>query len=137
MSDSLHSRRSFVKKASTIGVGCLLAGAMTGCTVEPEKVMGTLSELKTQGYLTVRFNSSKAHARFIDDELVIFSQICRHKKCTVHWEEEENSFYCPCHEGTYDAEGNVTSGPPEAPLRRFQHEMRGDTIVVLNEYLKG
>ena len=135
MAESSINRRDFLEKGAKISAGCLLLGAMASCNVEPEKVMGTIGELNTAGYLTVRFNGSKAHACYLDGELVVMSLICRHKKCTVKWEEAEQAFYCPCHEGTYDKEGNVLSGPPKEPLRRFRHEVRGDTIVVLNEFI--
>ncbi|MFK7969491.1 MAG: ubiquinol-cytochrome c reductase iron-sulfur subunit [Bacteroidia bacterium] len=128
-------RRAFIKRGVMAGGACALLGVLPGCSSEPEKVMGTLAALKAQGYLMVRFNGSRAHARYVGDELVVFSQICQHKQCTVRWEEEDHNFQCPCHDGVYTAEGEVVSGPPKAPLRRFRHELRGDTVVVLNQYL--
>ena len=83
MTEPQHSRREFIQKTAMAGAGCLLLGAFSSCASEPEKAMGTLTELEAQGFLTVHFNSSKAHARFLDGELVVFSQKCRHKKCTT------------------------------------------------------
>lgn len=134
MKQKPQGRRKFIKQAGIAGAACLLSGGLSACS-EPEKPMGTRAELEAEGYLMVRFNGTRAHARYIDDDLVVFSQICQHKKCTVRWDEAENEFYCPCHEGIYDERGNVVSGPPEAPLRRLQHEWRGDTLIVLNKFL--
>ena len=134
MEQQQQGRRKFIKQAGLASAACLLAGGLSSCS-EPEKLMGTKGELESKGYLMVRFNGSRAHARYIDGDLVVFSQICRHKKCTVRWDEMENAFYCPCHEGVYDAKGNVVSGPPEAPLRQLRHEWRGDSLIVLNEFL--
>jgi cytochrome b6-f complex iron-sulfur subunit len=65
-----------------------------------------------------------------DGTFKAFSLICTHLACTVSWNPEKREFYCPCHEGFFDAEGKVLSGPPPAPLERWKVEVRGDKIVV-------
>jgi hypothetical protein len=30
----------------------------------------------------------------------------------VHWEAANDRFFCPCHNGTFDAAGRGTGGPP-------------------------
>ncbi len=59
-----------------------------------------------------------------------FSLVCTHLACTVSWNPERKNFYCPCHEGLFDAEGHVISGPPPAPLERFKVEVKGDKAVI-------
>jgi thiosulfate dehydrogenase [quinone] large subunit len=46
-----------------------------------------------------------------------FSAVCTHMGCPVQW--SGSGFQCPCHAATYDASGNVTSGPAPAPLTRI------------------
>ena len=41
-----------------------------------------------------------------------FSSVCPHLGCKVHWQEKEQHFLCPCHNGIFDAEGVAISGPP-------------------------
>ena len=41
-----------------------------------------------------------------------FSSVCPHLGCRVHWEEEKQEFFCPCHQGVFNAEGLAISGPP-------------------------
>ena len=65
-----------------------------------------------------------------DGTLKAFSLVCTHLACTVVWNSEKQEFYCPCHDGFYDAEGNVISGPPPAPLERWKTEVRGDKVIV-------
>jgi cytochrome b6-f complex iron-sulfur subunit len=48
------------------------------------------------------------------------SNICTHLACLVRWVEDERKFYCPCHAGIYDEDGNVISGPPPRPLDRYE-----------------
>ena len=48
------------------------------------------------------------------------SNICTHLGCRVRWVEDERKFYCPCHAGIFDEDGNVVSGPPPRPLDRYE-----------------
>ncbi len=70
--------------------------------------------------------------RLGDREVVAFSQKCTHLGCVVYFEEEEDRWHCPCHEGNFDVRsGAVLSGPPTRPLGRIEVELRGDTIWAL------
>ena len=46
------------------------------------------------------------------DDFIALSSTCPHLGCQVHWEGQNNRFFCPCHNGAFDAEGKATSGPP-------------------------
>ena len=46
------------------------------------------------------------------DDFIALSSICPHLGCQVHWEPQNDRFFCPCHNGAFDAEGNATKGPP-------------------------
>lgn len=59
-----------------------------------------------------------------------FSLICTHMACIVTWQPERKEFFCPCHDGYFDAEGRVISGPPPAPLERWPVEVREDRVLV-------
>jgi len=39
---------------------------------------------------------------------------CPHLGCSIHWEDANQRFRCPCHEGIFDKEGRAVSGPPAA-----------------------
>ena len=41
-----------------------------------------------------------------------FSSVCPHLGCKVHWEADNERFFCPCHNGVFDADGEPVSGPP-------------------------
>jgi Rieske Fe-S protein len=51
-----------------------------------------------------------------DGTITAISATCTHLGCVVSWKEEGKFFKCPCHDGRYDPQGNVISGPPPAPL---------------------
>jgi cytochrome b6-f complex iron-sulfur subunit len=65
-----------------------------------------------------------------DGAFTAFSLVCTHLACTVSWNPEKREFYCPCHEGFFDAEGKVLSGPPPAPLDRLKVEVRGEKVII-------
>lgn len=48
------------------------------------------------------------------DEFVALSSVCPHLGCRVYWQPQENRFFCPCHEGSFDPQGKATGGPPAA-----------------------
>lgn len=48
------------------------------------------------------------------EQFIALSSICPHLGCRVHWELQNNRFFCPCHNGEFDAEGRPTGGPPLA-----------------------
>lgn len=44
-------------------------------------------------------------------DFVALSSTCPHLGCRVHWESVNNRFFCPCHNGSFDPDGNPTGGP--------------------------
>jgi Rieske Fe-S protein len=46
------------------------------------------------------------------DDFVALSSTCPHLGCQVHWEPQNNRFFCPCHNGAFDPSGQATAGPP-------------------------
>jgi cytochrome b6-f complex iron-sulfur subunit len=45
-------------------------------------------------------------------DFVALSSTCPHLGCQVHWEAQNKRFFCPCHNGVFDAQGKGISGPP-------------------------
>jgi Rieske Fe-S protein len=48
------------------------------------------------------------------EDFLALSSVCPHLGCRVHWEPQNDRFFCPCHLGTFDPEGRPTGGPPLA-----------------------
>jgi menaquinol-cytochrome c reductase iron-sulfur subunit len=48
------------------------------------------------------------------------SNICTHLGCRVRWVADKKEFFCPCHNGVFDKDGAVVSGPPPKPLNRYE-----------------
>ena len=45
---------------------------------------------------------------------VALSSVCPHLGCQVHWEQHNERFFCPCHNGVFAPDGRAISGPPAA-----------------------
>ena len=50
------------------------------------------------------------------DSIRLLSATCTHARCQVSWEAGSQQFQCPCHQGRYDSQGQVVSGPPPRAL---------------------
>ena len=48
------------------------------------------------------------------EDFLALSSVCPHLGCRVHWESQNDRFFCPCHNGAFDREGKPVSGPPQA-----------------------
>jgi len=65
-----------------------------------------------------------------DGQLVALTAVCTHLTCTVRYESDSGTIFCPCHNGRFDLAGNVISGPPPAPLEMYMVAVVGDDIFV-------
>lgn len=46
------------------------------------------------------------------DDFVALGSTCPHLGCQVHWEPQNNRFFCPCHNGIFEPGGKAIGGPP-------------------------
>jgi len=75
----------------------------------------------TRPVLLIRVNETKWRA---------FGATCTHLNCTVQYRSESQQIWCACHNGFYDLNGRVVSGPPPRPLDEFVVRARGDEVVI-------
>ena len=50
----------------------------------------------------------------------VLSNVCTHLGCRVRWVDDQEGFFCPCHNAIFGRDGEVVEGPPPAPLDRFE-----------------
>ena len=58
------------------------------------------------------------------------AQSCTHNGCSVAYNTSGNNFVCPCHGGVFDSNGNVTSGPPPAALKKYSVTKSASVLTV-------
>lgn len=64
-------------------------------------------------------------------DFVAMSNICTHLGCRVRWIDDQENFFCPCHNAIFDREGKVVTGPPPRPLDRFEVKVEDDQLFIL------
>jgi Rieske Fe-S protein len=69
---------------------------------------------------------------YTDDgrDFIAFSNICTHLGCRVRWIDDQQQFFCPCHNAVFDQNGEVVTGPPPRPLDRFQVKIEDSQIFI-------
>lgn len=138
--DEGPDRRTFVTTASSLAMaGGLLAGygtlaVMAGRFLYPSKPRPTVwvfvaeaARLKPGEVL--HFKAPAGQTVTITrrgdggtaDDFLALSSTCPHLGCQVHWEPQNNRFFCPCHNGTFDPDGNGTGGPPGEAGQSLPH----------------
>jgi menaquinol-cytochrome c reductase iron-sulfur subunit len=63
-----------------------------------------------------------------ENDVVAFSNVCTHLACRVHWNDQVQEYVCPCHDGHFDLEGDVVSGPPPRPLDRYETKVEDGNL---------
>lgn len=96
-----------------------------------EVVAGTVDEFPPNTGRIFKFGSRPGLLiRTEDGEWKAFLATCTHLNCTVQYQQAERRIWCACHNGTFDLNGKVVSGPPPRPLEEFAVNIRGDDVVV-------
>ena len=85
------------------------------------------------GWLTSTERKLAYVKRTKENEIIAISADCTHLGCIVTWDEDQNLFKCPCHDGRYDPDGKVIAGPPPAPLHRHKTKIEDDRLFVSTE----
>ncbi len=62
--------------------------------------------------------------------LKAFTAVCTHLNCTVQYSSETHLIWCACHNGKFDLNGKVISGPPPRPLEEYKVNITGQDIIV-------
>ena len=96
-----------------------------------EVVAGKVQMLKPYSGAIVRFgNKPVLLVRLSETEWKALSAVCTHLNCTVQYQEKTHQIWCACHNGFYDVNGKVVSGPPPKPLDEYAVRIRGDEVVI-------
>ena len=138
-----EKRRSFLRWLTTPllalwGVGFI--GALTSYLKPPSAPRssrlhvvpaGEASSLEPGVARFVRHGNSPFFVlRLADGEIIALSALCTHFRCVLHWSEADQILVCPCHNGAFNAAGDVISGLPNKALANFPVEVRRGEVLV-------
>ena len=86
------------------------------------------------GYYLFRYPTENEPAILVklsDGTFRAFSQRCTHLLCPVHFRPDDDSLYCPCHNGSFNAkDGSVQFGPPPKPLPQYKVKVDDGVIWI-------
>ncbi len=63
-------------------------------------------------------------------DFLAMSNICTHLGCRIRWIDDREEFFCPCHNGVFDKDGQIISGPVPRPLDRFETKVENGQLFV-------
>jgi cytochrome b6-f complex iron-sulfur subunit len=66
-------------------------------------------------------------------ELHALDAKCTHEGCTVQFVPGDSLLWCACHNGKFDLDGRVLSGPPPRPLVKWIASREGNDVVLSME----
>ena len=94
-------------------------------------IAAKVGELQPNSAVIFKFgNKPGLLIRLPSGEFKAFSALCTHLDCTVQYKTEEKHIWCACHNGHYDLNGRVISGPPPRPLEEYTVYIRDEDVVV-------
>lgn len=88
---------------------------------------------RKEGWLTERSRKLVYVGKAENGQPLAISAECTHLGCIVTWDADRGLFICPCHEGQFDAEGRVLSGPPPAPLKRHRAKIENGKLYLATD----
>jgi Rieske Fe-S protein len=129
-------RRRFLRVLGGSAGGALMAQTLglLGCSgagpASEGPVVLDLAELPPGRRVIVSYRGLPVQVIRGDDGVHALSLTCTHMGCTVRWEPEQQIYFCPCHKGTFDADGKVISGPPPSPLPSVPVTVSGSVVTI-------
>lgn len=116
--DEAIQRRDFFKLVGGAAAVTTLSGlgACAPTAEGPAVVEVPLESVPVGGRLRILYGELPVEIVRSADGVIARSLWCTHSGCEVKWVEGDQIYFCACHDGKFDAEGNVIAGPPPRPL---------------------
>ena len=159
---SLQKRRSFLGALLALGsafVGALLSVPLIRFAIFPlirrttdlkSSPVGSLSEFTSitePAMRTIQIEQIDGWRKTVSEKIVyitkdqqnqisVLTSICPHLGCTVPWNKEKKQFVCPCHGGTFSADGSRVSGPSQRGMDTLETSVQDGQLLVLFQYFR-
>jgi menaquinol-cytochrome c reductase iron-sulfur subunit len=157
-----EGRRSFL--AALLGVGAVFVGALLSVplirfalfplirrttelkgspvgefsefTSSTEPVMRTIQIEQVDGWRKAVSEKAVYVTKDSQGQLRVLTSICPHLGCTVPWNKEKKEFICPCHGGTFAADGIRVSGPSLRGMDTLETSIENGQLLVQFQYFR-
>jgi Rieske Fe-S protein len=122
---AVTARRKFMTRGCGVFAACLTAplwNLLGGCASEGETpatgpLKVTVAKLPLDRRMRFEHDGKAVEVLRTESGVTARSLQCTHQGCIVRWVENEQIYFCPCHDGKFNAEGNPVYGPPRESLR--------------------
>jgi menaquinol-cytochrome c reductase iron-sulfur subunit len=159
---SPQNRRSFL--GALLGVGSVFVGALlsvplirfalfplirrtTDLKSSPVGSVGEFSSLTEPAMRTIQIEQIDGWRKTVSEKAVyitknqagqlsVLTSICPHLGCTVPWNKEKKQFICPCHGGTFSADGSRVSGPSQRGMDTLETTVQDGQLLVRFQYFR-
>ncbi|MFO0902487.1 MAG: Rieske (2Fe-2S) protein [Pirellulales bacterium] len=155
--DSPDDRRRFLRRSASVAMAAGLAASYGTMAVYAGRFLYTVQDDHAWLFVTdvaslppggsipfesptgvrvtvVRRAAQVGAAEARAEDFAALSSVCPHLGCRVHWEPQNGRYFCPCHNGAFDAEGKATEGPPAAAGQELpRYPVRVDRGLVFLE----
>jgi len=143
--------RRVILKWAVRGIGATTAAAVGGPAIAA-LVSPVVRERRAAAWRAIgpieRFEAGKMHDAVVEvpdatpaergvyiwaestERFIVFSRACTDLACPVQWDSGSEWFFCPCHGGIFNREGEPVAGPPAYPLYRYATRIRDGKLEV-------
>lgn len=106
-----------------------------------EPTLAQFTVTQTDGWVQTQEGRSVWVIRDGGEDVTVYNGRCTHLGCAYNWRTKDASsdqFVCPCHDGVFDRDGKVVSGPPPRPLDTLPAKVvNGDLIITYIDFRPG
>jgi Rieske Fe-S protein len=136
------SRRDFAKFLTLVSGGLMVGSGLVAAKayifpkeeVEGEHFVCKKGEIPVGGTRAFVIEGSTIPYILIhleSGDFKAYEQKCTHLSCSVFYKPGTDIIYCPCHNGSFDANtGEVLAGPPPRALPNLEVFLKGNDIYV-------
>lgn len=101
---------------------------------EPDEVILPFSDYRDMPLNSVKIfpwgSKPGALKKNDDGSYLAFVAVCTHLDCNVSYLPDQKKFFCACHDGWYDENGQNIAGPPPTPLRRLDISIEEEILFI-------
>ena len=105
----------------------------TGPTGPTRLTREEAAKLEQSKFVIVPVSGQRVIVLQSQEKLLAFSAKCTHEGCTVTYQPGQSVLWCPCHDGRFDMNGRVLSGPPPRPLLQYVAQRQPDGGIIISE----
>ena len=105
----------------------------TGPTGPTHLTRDEAGKLEQNKFVIVPVSGQRVIVLQSQDQLFAFGAKCTHEGCTITYLPGQSIMWCPCHDGRFDMNGRVLSGPPPQPLIKYTAKRQPDGSIIVSE----